>query len=180
MISILSVPDEGYSRYASCARLTSTFLLVYYLDNNNMIKPTIYLQTEQIRYMCLTGKESDDTTQKLQYIGKTCHVFNKRLIHIIQHKIHEYNQQGKFRLLKHLAFLPFYFLVNNVGRSFFIYSLYTDSDSSVPWNLFFGVFHIFNRAIEFVSGCCFTPIFQLYHGKNKLFFNEMMMRPALY
>jgi len=25
-----------------------------------------------------------------------------------------------------------------------------------------------------------SAIFQLYHGENKLIFNEMMMRPALY
>ena len=34
-----------------------------------------------------------------------------------------------------------------------------------------------------VSDYCFTPtkqIFQLYHGENKLIFNEMMMRPTLY
>jgi hypothetical protein len=29
-----------------------------------------------------------------------------------------------------------------------------------------------------VSDCCLAPIFQLYHGENKLIFNEMMMRSA--
>ena len=35
---------------------------------------------------------------------------------------------------------------------------------------------------EWVSDCCLMPIFQLYHGQNKLIFNEMMMmmRSALY
>ena len=37
---------------------------------------------------------------------------------------------------------------------------------------------------EWVSDCCLTPanstIFQLYHCKNKLIFNEMMMKSALY
>ena len=42
-------------------------------------------------------------------------------------------------------------------------------------------FHIF----ELVSGdCCLMPtrhiFFQLYHGENKLIFNEMMMRSTLY
>jgi len=27
---------------------------------------------------------------------------------------------------------------------------------------------------------CWLAIFQLYHGENKLIFNEMMMRSALY
>jgi len=34
-----------------------------------------------------------------------------------------------------------------------------------------------------VSDCCLIPtkqIFQLYHGENKLIFNEMMMRSVLY
>ena len=36
---------------------------------------------------------------------------------------------------------------------------------------------------EWVSDCCLTPIqqfFQLYHGENKLIFNETMMRSALF
>ena len=36
---------------------------------------------------------------------------------------------------------------------------------------------------EWVSDRCLTPIkqfFQLYHGENKLIFNEMMMRSALF
>jgi hypothetical protein len=33
---------------------------------------------------------------------------------------------------------------------------------------------------EWVSDCCLMPIFQLYHDENKLIFNEMMMRSALY
>ena len=34
---------------------------------------------------------------------------------------------------------------------------------------------------EWISVCiCNTAIFQLYHGDNKLIFNEMMMRSALY
>ena len=32
---------------------------------------------------------------------------------------------------------------------------------------------------ECVSDCCLTPT-QLYHGENKLIFNEMMMKSALY
>ena len=32
---------------------------------------------------------------------------------------------------------------------------------------------------EWVSNCCLTPL-QLYHGENKLIFNEMMIRSALY
>jgi len=34
-----------------------------------------------------------------------------------------------------------------------------------------------------VSDCCLTPnsaIFQLYHGENKIIFNKMIMRSALY
>jgi len=34
-----------------------------------------------------------------------------------------------------------------------------------------------------VSECCLTPtqaIFQLYHGDNKLIFNEMMMKSTLF
>ena len=37
----------------------------------------------------------------------------------------------------------------------------------------------FWRVSEWVSDCCLTPT-QLYHGANKLIFNEMMMRSALY
>ena len=36
---------------------------------------------------------------------------------------------------------------------------------------------------EWVSDCCLnakSAIVQLYHGKNKLIFNEMMMRLALF
>jgi hypothetical protein len=33
---------------------------------------------------------------------------------------------------------------------------------------------------EWVSECCLIPIFQLYHGENKLVFNEMMMRSTLF
>jgi hypothetical protein len=36
---------------------------------------------------------------------------------------------------------------------------------------------------EWVSDCCLnakSAIVQLYHGKNKLIFNEMMMRMALF
>ena len=36
---------------------------------------------------------------------------------------------------------------------------------------------------ERVSDCCLTPnsaICQLYHGENKLIFNEMVMRPAFF
>ena len=37
--------------------------------------------------------------------------------------------------------------------------------------------------VNLVSDCCLTPthhFFQLYHDENNFFFNEMMMRPALY
>jgi len=46
--------------------------------------------------------------------------------------------------------------------------------------------HIFTfHILELVSGnCCLMPTQhffpQLYHGENKLIFNEMMMRSALY
>ena len=33
------------------------------------------------------------------------------------------------------------------------------------------------KTLEWASDCC-SAIFQLYHGKNKLIFNEMMMRSA--
>ena len=40
-----------------------------------------------------------------------------------------------------------------------------------------------NIYIEWVSDCCLAStqqFFQLYHGENKLIFNEMMMRSALF
>ena len=39
----------------------------------------------------------------------------------------------------------------------------------------------FNSLSEWVSALLFnSAIFQLYNGENKLIFNEMMMRSALY
>jgi hypothetical protein len=31
-----------------------------------------------------------------------------------------------------------------------------------------------------MNDCCWTPIFQLYHGEDKLHFDEMMMKSTLY
>ena len=44
---------------------------------------------------------------------------------------------------------------------------------------------VFNTVSEGMSDCCLTPIQQffsciVYHGENKLIFNEMMMRSALF
>ena len=37
-----------------------------------------------------------------------------------------------------------------------------------------------NVVSEWLLFNAYSAIFQLYHGKNKLIFNEMMMNPALY
>jgi hypothetical protein len=39
---------------------------------------------------------------------------------------------------------------------------------------------VFNRVSEWLLFNTNSAIFQLYHGENKLIFNEMMMRSTLY
>jgi hypothetical protein len=52
----------------------------------------------------------------------------------------------------------------------------------IKMNCFFLCLQYIFNSKEWVSDCCLTPlrIFQLYHGENKLIFNEMMMRSASY
>jgi hypothetical protein len=41
------------------------------------------------------------------------------------------------------------------------------------------IYYIIQWVSEWLLFNANSAIFQLYHGKNKLIFNEMMMRPAL-
>jgi hypothetical protein len=81
------------------------------------------------------------------------------------------NEKDLFRTT-HTSFLQFIVPPSFKGEDFLYFSLSESRNLNGD--------HVFSpiRMSEYVSDCCLMPtqqIFPLYHGENKLIFNEMMM-----
>jgi hypothetical protein len=66
---------------------------------------------------------------------------------------------------------------------FFFFFFFLENQNRDVYAIQIFIFFIFcnKKNFRWVSDCCLTPvIFQIYHGENKLIFNEMMMRSALF
>jgi hypothetical protein len=77
--------------------------------------------------------------------------------------------EKQFLILKKVKMLKQYFVVN---IALVKYSVKTIQDSYLT-----SFYYLVSERLLFNAN---SAIFQLCHGENKLFFNEMMMRSALY